>query len=69
MKAANDWALDTCFQLIPGHVEVEGEREQVLQSWQGPPSNCVKVNVDGAFERRATLVLWGLLLGMREVNS
>jgi ribonuclease HI len=49
MKATIDWALDTCFQLILGHVEVEGQREQVLQSWQRPPSNCVKVNVDGAF--------------------
>jgi hypothetical protein len=69
MKATIDWALDTCFQLILGHVEVEGQREQVLQSWQRPPSNCVKVNVDGAFVEASNLVLWGLLLGMREVNS
>jgi ribonuclease HI len=59
MKAANDWALDTCFQLIPGHVEVEGEREQVLQSWQQPPLNCVKVNVDGAFVEASNVAVVG----------
>jgi hypothetical protein len=38
MKVAIDWALDTYFQLIPGHEEVEGQREHVLQTWQRPPS-------------------------------
>jgi ribonuclease HI len=50
MRAAINWAVDVCFNLITVKDNEKGVREPLtIQQWQAPAVNTLKVNVDGAF--------------------
>jgi ribonuclease HI len=49
-KAAINWAIDACFQLISvDGAATDRKGHPTVQCWQRPPAQTVKVNVDGVF--------------------
>ena len=50
VRAAINWAIDVCINLIPVKENEEGVRRPTrVQRWQRPARNALKVNIDGAF--------------------
>ena len=54
VRAAINWAIDVCINLIPVKENEEGVRRPTrVQRWQRPARNALKVNIDGAFTAEA----------------